>query len=371
MIRVSSSLHANLRRLATICLMALADCDAPSSDHGSADLSGDAADEVSGTDAGAQDAGSPMDSGPGTSDAGAPTSMDAGSSGGGGGGIVFVTLFTHIEDNTPPGPIGSPPNREFYLGLRARLIEVAQRAQALGLPFVLQPDWKILEASLQYEDGSLLDSSNGKNLYRYLHEDLGVTIDPHSHENGGYNYSDVAFLLEQLGVGGSTVIGGHIWDPSLASFQDWDRFRAPQPGLRNPSFLWRGDVLIGAATPNHVNDPLASGVWRPLDRDHFFIDDPAGNIVSVGAWANGIDGVEELVALYASGAVPPTTLLTAHWNINPTEYNIPGGAEAVAAAHFEPVAALVQQGGVRVVDFQTLVATWTSEYDAAPGPYMP
>ncbi|MFZ9886912.1 MAG: hypothetical protein ACO3JL_05355 [Myxococcota bacterium] len=286
-------------------------------------------------------------------------------------GVVFVTLFTHIEDNTPPGPLGTPTNRQAYDRLRTNLIEVASRAQALGLPFVLQPDWKILEASLLYEEGTLLDSSNGKNLYRYLHEDLGVTIDPHAHESGAYNYTDVAYLLEQLGVGGSTVIGGHIWDPSLPQFQEWDRFRTPQPGSRFPEHLWRGDILIGAGTPNHVNDPDVSGVWRPRDRDHFFEDDPAGNIIAVGAWKDDVDGVSDLIALYESGTVPPSTLLTAYWNIPPAEYDLPGGPEAVSEKHFEPLLPLVEQGLVQVTDFQHLVATWASDYDAQPGPYTP
>ena len=32
----------------------------------------------------------------------------------------------------------------------------------------------------------------GKNLLRFLKEDRGVVIDPHSHEHRGYNYTDVA-----------------------------------------------------------------------------------------------------------------------------------------------------------------------------------
>lgn len=285
--------------------------------------------------------------------------------------VVFVTLFTHIEDNTPPGPLGTPTNRQAYERLRLHLLEVAARAQELDLPFVLQPDWKVLEASLLYEEGALLESTGGKNLYRYLKEDLGVTIDPHAHESGAYNYTDVAYLLEQLGVGGSTVIGGHIWDPSSPQFQEWDRFRTPQNGARFPEHRWRGDILIGAATPNHVNDPDVSGIWRPLDRDHFFDDDPSGNIVAVGAWRDKIDGVTELLALHDEGTVPASTPLTAYWNIPPSEYDVDGGPAAVSANHFEPLLPLIEQGLVQVVDFQRLIATWASTYDAEAGLYSP
>ncbi len=53
-------------------------------------------------------------------------------------------------------------------------------------------------------------------------------------------------------MGGSTVVGGHIWDPSLVQFAKWDRFRVAVPGQKYPASSWRGDVLIGAGTPNHV-----------------------------------------------------------------------------------------------------------------------
>jgi hypothetical protein len=270
-------------------------------------------------------------------------------------GKVHVVLFTHVEDNTPGGALGSAQNRQSYTTLRGRLIATAQRFRARDLPWVLQPDWKLLEAALVYEDAALTANTAGKNVFRYLREDLGVAIDPHSHEAGGYNYTDVAYLLDQLGVGGSTVIGGHIWDPALAQFQGWDRFRVAVAGEKYPGASWRGDLLIGAGTPNHVNDPLVSGVWRPADRDHYFEDDPAGNIVSVGSWHDGVTGVQELVQLYASGTVPPEQMLTASWNINPQAI---ANLDAVDASVLAPIAALRDAGDVVVLDFRALVAAW-------------
>ncbi|MBL9016673.1 MAG: hypothetical protein JNL83_20970, partial [Myxococcales bacterium] len=268
---------------------------------------------------------------------------------------VHVVLFTHVEDNTPQGTLGSAQSRQAYTTLRARLVETAQRFRARSLPWVLQPDWKLLEAARLYEDAAMIASTAGKNVFRYLHEDLGVVIDPHSHENGGYNYTDVAYLLDQLGVGGSTVIGGHIWDPALAQFQQWDRFRVAVAGEKYPSASWRGDLLIGAGTPNHVNDPLVSGVWRPADRDHYFDDDPDGNIVAVGAWHDGVAGVQELVELHASGVVPADQLLTASWNVTPLALADLATVEATVLA---PMAALRDAGDVVVGDFRALVDTW-------------
>lgn len=260
---------------------------------------------------------------------------------------VHVVLFTHVEDNTPAGRLDSTEARASYDQLRGRLLDLAMRARDLDLPWVLQPDWKLLEAALAYDD----------DLFAQLAA-IGTPIDPHSHENGGYNYTDVAYLLERLGVGGSTVIGGHIWDPSLEQFQEWDRFRAEVAGEHYPDARWRGDILIGAGTPNHVNDPVVSGIWRPRDRDHYFEDDPAGNIYSIGAWHDDVEGVRELVALNASGELPATAFLTAAWNVSPSSFMGPDGVATVADTVLAPIAAMRDEGTIEVSTFTSLVAGW-------------
>lgn len=301
------------------------------------------------------------------------TSSTAASSSSGGQtkGVVEVVLFTHIEDQTPGGTLGSPQSMTSYTALRSKLIEVAQYAQGRKLQWVLQPDWKFLEAALLYEDASLMASTGGKNLFVYLRDDLGAVIDAHSHENGGYNYTDVAHLLEQLGVGGTTVIGGHIWDPALPQFQHWERFRVPVAGEKYPTAMWRGDILIGAGTPNHVNDPVVSGVWRPKDPDHFFDDDPEGNIVALGAWHNDLAGVDELVALYENGTVAPSVMLTTSWNINPSSINTATGPADIDATIFAPIQKMRDDGLVDVTDFTKLVSKWKTEFGAVAGQYKP
>ena len=236
---------------------------------------------------------------------------------------------------------------------------------------MLQPDWKFLEAALVYEDAALMATTGGKNLFLHLQGSFGVVIDPHSHESGGYNYSDVAYLLGQLGVGGSTVIGGHIWDPSLPQFAHWERFRSPLAGQKYPSSLWPGDILIGAGTPNHVNDPLVSGVWRPMDPSHFFDDSPTGNVVAFGAWHDGVAGVQELVGRYADGTVAATTMLTASWNLTPGELRAAGGPATIDSTVFAPLAALRAQGLVEVTDFTSLKRKWQRDFGAVAGMYKP
>jgi len=309
-------------------------------------------------------------SGAGNGDGGDGAGAAGGAGGSSGPAPVHLVLFTHIEDATPGGALGSDQNRASYLVLRPKLIELAELARAHDLTWVLQPDWKILEAARLYEDTATMADTGGKNFLLYMRDDLGAVIDPHSHENLGYNYTDVAHLLDLLEVGGSTVIGGHIWDPMLP-FQEWDRFREPQPGLMYPSATWRGDILIGAGTPDHVNDPLVSGVWRPRDRDNYFTDDPDGNIVAIGAWHDDVTGVEELVALRANGGVPAAVMLTASWNINPSAITAPDGLGEIEDTILVPIATLRDEGTVVVTDFTTLVETWQTRHGGEAYLYQP
>jgi hypothetical protein len=275
---------------------------------------------------------------------------------------VYVVVFTHIEDNTPAGALSAPATRMAYLGARSALIDMAERARRHSVPWSLQPDWKLLEAALLYEDAAAMASTGGVNVFRYLRDTLGVAVDPHSHEGGGYNYTDVAHLLDLLGVGGSTVIGGHVWDPALPQFQQWDRFRLPVSGNRYPAASWRGDILMGSGTPNHVNDPIVSGVWRPRDRTRYFEDDPAGNIAAVGAYKSDLTGIGELVSVYASGRAPSTCMLTASYGIRPADFLAPGTAAAVESAVLAPLASLRASGDVELTSFTALVATWRQRY---------
>jgi hypothetical protein len=283
---------------------------------------------------------------------------------------VYVVLFTHIEDNTPAGMLGTQQSRQNYLLYRGKLIAVANLCLGHNVRWSFQPDWKFLLAALLYEDPSLIATTNGKNLLRYLKEDLNVAIDSHSHEQG-YNYTDVAHLLDSLGVGGSTVIGGHIWDPRLPQFQQWDRFRVPVPGSRFPWAHWRGDILMGSGTPNHVNDPLISGVWRPKDRFNYFVDDPAGNIASVGQYKGNVAGALELINLYASGVVSPQFMLTTSIHLKPATIIAANGLPTIADSVLIPLVALRDSGKSKLTDFTSLISDWRTLFGSRAYLYDP
>lgn len=278
---------------------------------------------------------------------------------------VQVVLFTHIEDNTPSGTLGSQQCRQNYITLRGKLLGVGNLMHGSGVAWSLQPDWKLLRATLLYEDATLMQNTNGKNFLRYLKEDLGMVIDAHSHEGGGYNYTDVAHLIDSLGVGSTTVIGGHVWDPDSPNFQEWDRFRAPVSGERYPWASWRGDILMGSGTPNHVNDPVVTGVWRPQDRYHYFTHDDGANIVAVGQYKGTIEEIPEVWALYDNGVVPTEFLLTSSHSIRPSTIQRPDGLAAIQDSVLTPITAWRAAGLVVATDFTTLVQTWLEDFGGA------
>ncbi|MBM3907336.1 MAG: hypothetical protein FJ363_04550 [Gemmatimonadetes bacterium] len=284
---------------------------------------------------------------------------------------VHVVVFTHIEDNTPGPSLTDPAARIAYVNLRSRLIEMARLTRRYNVAWALQPDWKFLLAALQFEDAALRASTGGWNVLRFLRDSLGVAIDPHSHENGGYNYTDVAHLLDSLGVGGSTVIGGHIWDPNLPTFQRWDRFRVPVAGLRFPAALWRGDILMGSGTPNHVNDPIVSGVWRPASRDRYWADDSAGNISAIGAFRGTLASITELSTAYKTGAVKADCMLTASIHAKPATLTAVNGIAAAEDSIVKPLAALRDAGSVTLTSFTALVTTWRASFGGRACLYGP
>lgn len=275
---------------------------------------------------------------------------------------IYTVFFTHIEDTTPTGTLGTAAARTNYLLWRDRVIQMAQLARRHYMTWVLQPDWKFLQAALLYEDTATMASTGGVNVLRHVRDTLGVVIDAHSHESGGYNYTDVAHLLEQLGVGGTTVIGGHVWDPSLPQFAHWERFRVPVAGEHYPTASWRGDILMGSGTPGHTNDPIVSGVWRPQDPNTYFVDSPNGNISAIGAYKGDIAGISVLRGLYESGRVTPTCMLTNTFHVTPTMISSATSLNTLEQDVLLPLQSLRSAGQIVITDFTSLVATWKSHY---------
>jgi len=283
-------------------------------------------------------------------------------------GKVYVTLFMHNEDATF-GDISDPEVKNDYLRHRADLIEMAKYLYDHGVHFAWESDWKFLELVLMYETPALMAETNGKNIVRWMKEDMGITVDAHSHEHFGYNYADVACLLDSLGVPMTRIIGGHIWDPYLDTYANWERFRNPLRGTKYPHYVWNADVLIGSGTPNHTSDPEPSGVWRPKDKYHFWEDDPDGEILCIGQYTGDLAGVEELVELRKSGDVAASDILTC--GIHTRQAFSASFMEDFSTDLVEPLLAMQERGEIEIVDFSEVIAVWESKYEAKPHLYNP
>lgn len=281
-------------------------------------------------------------------------------------GVVYVVLFMHNED-TILGDFNEPQTETSYLRQRQGLVEMAEYLHENNVPFAWQSDWKFLQGVLQFETPELMATTNGKNLVRWLKEDMGISVDAHSHEHYGYNYADVACLIDSLGVPPTDIIGGHIWDPYIEQYANWERFRQPLQGNQYPHYTWNGRVLIGSGTPNHTYDPAPSGIWRPTDKYHYWQDDPNGSILCVGQYTGDVAGVEDLVQLYRSDAVSEDQILTCTIHTRQSFYS--GFMDDFRQNLVEPLLAMQENGDIRLVDFVQLIDIWESDFSSQPHLY--
>lgn len=280
-------------------------------------------------------------------------------------GIVYVCLFMHNEDlHHPKYPdFSKPENKSLYLTSRASLIEFCSMLKRNNLPFNWESDWNFLNGVFLWDTPDVTSGSDGKNVIRYIMENLGTTVDPHSHENDGYNYADVAHLIDSLGVVPTNVVGGHIWDPADSKYQDWERFRSPLAGNKFPWSKWKGDILIGHGTNLHQNDPEPSGVWRPKGKYAFWTDEPANKIYAIGQYKTSMPGLIELVNLYKTGAIPEEKILTSCLFANQWELN------AQFTSNYENtfVKTLLEmqaRGEIKVVTFGQVIELWKTIYNS-------
>ena len=274
---------------------------------------------------------------------------------------VYVVLFMHNEDGVF-GNLNEPQTQTQYIRHRNTLVEFGELLNMYNTPFCWQSDWKFLQAVLKYDTPVLMDSTTGKNLVRFLSEDCGITVEAHSHENYGYNYADVAHLIDSLGVIPTDVIGGHVWDPYNSKYADWERFRQPLRGSRYTHAQWRGRILIGSGTPGHCNDPLVSGVWRPRDKYNYWDDDPASDVICIGQYQNDLEGVQKLVDLKKSGDIKDGNILTC-------AVFAPQSANLHFTREYEqntllPLLDMEAAGDIEIVTFTELVDIWNTRYNA-------
>lgn len=211
---------------------------------------------------------------------------------------LYLAFASHNEDsnNELCAPVNASQVR--YLANRAALLRVAQTIYEGGGAYDMQTDWEWISRTSQWETDEIRRATTfGQGIIQLLATAATnqVRVDAHSHEHNGYNYADVAYMLQSMGAPSTGVVGGFIANPASAA--DWVRFRSPLTGQRYPGFSWQPTALWGGGSGNHTNDQSASGIWRPRNPVGFFTDDPNQTLINIG------NGTSENGAYTAAGAV--------------------------------------------------------------------
>lgn len=212
---------------------------------------------------------------------------------------IYLSFASHNEDEFHPDYPNYLEDEATFWEHRNNAIAYAEMLTTHGATYNFQTDWNFLLAVQAFDQGD--ETTNGKNILRYFSEDLGVEIDPHSHENGGYNLVDVAYLIEQTGVTPSHVVGGFIAGPAEDS--DLEYLWNLSQGERYPSATWEPKILWGGGTGQHQDetDFWISGVWNPKDAVNFDEHDPNAPLPIVGHYVSGWEGLEDLLKKVRSG----------------------------------------------------------------------
>ena len=199
---------------------------------------------------------------------------------------LYLTFVSHNEEGLQPGQPDYLNNQPVYLQNRVAIRQLAQVMKSKNAMWNFQSDWNFLQAVARYDTGAVVGNTNGKNIVRWLVEDMGFEADPHAHETQ-YNYGDVAYLHTQLGVTSSKNVGGFLYDPP-DNAQRWEQHEAGTWGLVYPSYFWKPDNLWGAATYLHQgNDDASTGVWKPKDRYNFYVHDSTKHLAYIGGGCVG------------------------------------------------------------------------------------
>ncbi len=281
---------------------------------------------------------------------------------------IYFIIAVHSEEpsialNTPNFSTAAVTNYEAW---RQAILWFANACTNRSLTWDFQPDWNFLEGIKKYEttNGSAFTTNywiNGKNTLRHLREDFGVELDPHSHENSGYNYADIAYLDELIsGTPPASVAGGHIYTGT--NYQDWPKFIRTTNGLAStkyPGYNWRPHLLMGGGTASHTADPHAAGLWRPASTNAYLTDDPNGAIAAVGNWEQDLHETERLVGMLEDGTLAHSNKL---WTLGMVfnHRDMFGDNTNKILAQLDTIRRWRDNGRFTVTNFEPAYRAWTN-----------
>jgi hypothetical protein len=285
---------------------------------------------------------------------------------------IYGTLVSHNETmgNEPCDRVleAGADQEERYLANREATVAAADIVVAAEAAWDWQSDWLYLERVVEYDKGNVLESTDGKNLVQYLAEQPPnhIIVDPHSHEKAGYNYSDVAALLVGLGAPDTGIVGGFVANPPEE--EDWTRFREGPIVALQSEYEFSGTVLWGAGSKRHSDDPLASGIWRPKDAEHFLEDDPSQSLLSIGSYNMGpetIVGVMTLLEKLRNGELEENRLYTVGIMVRQCNLDLAGQLDVIQGI-VDDLAPEVETGDFVWATLPDIIEIWEQQYQSEP-----
>jgi hypothetical protein len=270
---------------------------------------------------------------------------------------VHVSIVMHNEE--PPQYPDFVNDESAFWQHRAALVQFVHMLQFNGVMFNYQSDWNFLQAVAAYDTGT--PDTNGKNVVRHIKEDLGFEVDPHAHESV-YNYADVAYLIQALGVAPSHTVGGYLADPPEQSKLEY--FWQPITGRQYSTYVWQAEILFGGATLFHVNEePLwASGIWKPKDKYHYLEHDAGAPLPNVGNYGSKWEHLDRLLLMQQNGELEEGKIYTGLIFVAQDSLLLPGFVQDFEQRIHDRDAA----GNIHWIGVAQAIETWQTEYDSQP-----
>lgn len=221
--------------------------------------------------------------------------------------VIYVSIVSHNEDMLSGQYPDFTKDQAEFERQREAVASFAAMLAKNQAKYDFQTEWNFLLGMQKYDKGTT--STNGKNLIAYLSEDLGMSVDPHSHEKLGYNYADVAYLISTFGVEPTGVVGGMIAAPPEDSILEylWKPIEA-----NKYDYTWTPEIGWGGGTGLHINETSlwTSGVWRAKDNEHYQEHDASAPLPIVGRYNSSWEGLDDLLEKQANGELKAGNIYT-------------------------------------------------------------
>ena len=276
------------------------------------------------------------------------------------GPVIYVSIASHNEEPSLKQP-DYLADEELFWHYREGLVDFAQMLYDERVAYNWQSDWNFLKAILEYDTGT--PETNGKNVALWMEEDLGFEISPHAHETE-YNYADVAYLMEEVGVTPIGIVGGFLAAPVSDSKVDY--LQEPIEGWIY-DYTWEAFALWGGGTGLHKNEEglWTSGIWRPESSENFFEDDPSA-LPNIGHYRSTWEGLYDLLEKRDNGELDPDQIYTITIMNDQKDFADDPNYVEEFRQQIEALSSYTEQGVIEWVSLSEVLEIWETEYQSEP-----